>query len=100
MYSEKLKKEKISCQNERLTVGIEIEEKTIIERINLFCKKDDLIGVQPSKVFELFDEFCEENHFERLTQNSFGKVLRKHFNLERKKARNGKTLVWVYVSVI
>ncbi len=99
MYSQKLKNAKITQENERFTVGVEVDEQEIINRIEHFCKKEDIIGVQPSKVFELFDEFCEENQLTKITSNSFGKVLKKHFNVERKKVRKGKELFWVYVSL-
>ena len=99
MYSEKLKKQKIALKNEASTVGIEIDEKTVIEMINNFCKKEDIIGVQPQKVFDLFDEFCEKMGYQKIMHNSLGKVIKKHFNVGRKKVRSGKELLWVYVAL-
>jgi hypothetical protein len=96
MYSLKLKESKVKDSSTRLTVGIEVDEKEIVERIKNFCKADDIIGVQPSTVFSLFDDFCEKNGLSKITSNSFGKVIKKLFGVERKKVRKGKDLFWVY----
>lgn len=99
MYSEKLKLNKISNNDKDYTfVGIEIDKQEVIQQIDLFCKKDDIVGVPVKVVSDLFDEFCEENNFVKISPIIFGKIIREHFDITRKRIRCGNDILWVYVN--
>lgn len=99
MYSEILKKEKLVIKNKKTTVGVDIQKSDLIKIIDSFCKKDDIIGVPTTKLFELFDSYCDENGFQKINHLTLGRVFREHFGVDRKKVRCGKKLHWVYVSI-
>lgn len=99
MYSEKLKLEKLYVNQSNMRLpGIEVGEDRIVELIDRFCTKEDVLYVPTPKLFELFDEYCDEVGQSRINHMTLGRVFRKHFGLTRKKARKGKSLFWVYVS--
>lgn len=99
MYSDKLKKEKLFAKNNKVTVGVDVDKREIISAIDLFCERDDIIGVPTTKLFELFDEFCENNGVPKINHLTLGRIFREHFNVDRKKVRSGKSLFWVYVPI-
>ena len=98
MYSEKLKSKKV-LKNEKgqSFVGIEIGKDEIIKIIDSFCEKEDVIGVPVKAVSDLFEEFCEENNLVKISPIVFGKIIREHFGLTRKRIRNKDDILWVYV---
>lgn len=96
MYSEKLKLNKVVSSNDYCYVGVDIDEKSIIDKIDQFCKREDAIGVPVKAVSNLFDEFCEENNIPKISPIIFGKMFRQHFNLTRKSVRRGKEVFYVY----
>ena len=101
MYSEQLKKEKICSGNAGIktaVMGVDFEKKDVFEMIDRFCKKEDILGVPTNKLFELFDDFCEKCGYLKISHLTLGRIFREHFNLTRKRVRDGKTLYWVYVS--
>lgn len=99
MYSEKLNASKLwVMKKENRLVGIEYGEDKIIEIIDDFCRKEDVIGVPTPTLFSIFDQYCEENGYPAFNHLTLGIVFQRHFNLKRKRVRDGKTLYWVYVS--
>lgn len=99
MYSENLKKEKICVKNNKVTMGVDIKKQELFEIIDLFCKKDDIIGVPTKKLFDLFDEFCQKNNHPKINHLTLGRIFREHFQVDRKKVRCGQKLFWVYVPI-
>lgn len=99
MYSEKLKSEKISIKNQKVTVGIDVKKQEMFDIIDRFCKKDDIIGVPTNKLFDLFDDFCEKKGYCKINHLTLGRIFREHFRVDRKKVRCGNDLFWVYVSI-
>lgn len=99
MYSEMLKKEKITLSNNRVTVGVEVDKAEIVKMIDCFCKREDIIGVPTKVLFNLFDKFCEEKQFPKVSHLALGRIFREHFSVDRKKVRKGKELFWVYVPI-
>ncbi len=99
MYSEKLRLKKV-LKNEKgqSLVGVEVGKEEIIKRIDLFCERDDVIGVPVKDVSDAFEEFCEENNFVKITPIAFGKIIREHFGLKRKHIRCGDSTFYVYVN--
>ena len=101
MYSEQLKKEKICSGNagtKTAVMGVDFEKKDVCMMIDCFCQKEDVIGVPTKRLFELFDDFCEKCGYLKISHLTLGRIFREHFNLKRKRVRDGKTLYWVYVS--
>ena len=101
MYSEQLNQEKICSENvERKTaiMGVDFEKRDVCMMIDSFCQKKDVLGVPTNKLFDLFDDFCEKCGYLKISHLTLGKIFREHFNLKRKRVRDGKTLYWVYVS--
>lgn len=96
MYSEKLKLSKVVRNNGCCYVGVDVDEKSIIDNIDQFCKREDAIGVPVKVVSNLFDEFCEENNIPKISPIIFGKIFRQHFNLTRKSVRRGKEVFYLY----
>ena len=98
MYSEKLKSKKVlKNQNGEYFVGFEIGKDEIVKMIDSFCRKEDVIGVPVKAVSDLFEEFCEENNLVKISPIIFGKIIREHFGLKRKRIRNKDDILWVYV---
>ena len=99
MYSEKLKLNKVSNNGKDYNfIEIEIDKEEVIKHIDLFCKKDDIIGVPVKVVSDLFYEFCEENNIPKISPIIFGKIIREHFDISRKRIRCGDNILWVYVN--
>ena len=99
MYSEKLQKEKILVpKGEMSIIGVNVSEKDWHMMIDTFCRKDDVIGVPTTKLFELFNTFCAENGYKPISHLILGRIFREHFNLKKKRVRKGEKLYWVYVS--
>lgn len=101
MYSERLKKEKIcdgQATRKTAIMGVDFEKEDVCIMIDRFCKKEDIFGVPTNKLFDLFDDFCEQNGYFKISHLTLGRIFREHFNLTRKRVRDGKTLYWVYVS--
>ena len=96
MYSEKLRLSKAVKNDGRCYVGVDVDEKSIIDNIDQFCKREDAIGVPVKVVLNLFDEFCEENNIPKISPIIFGKIFRRHFNLTKKSVRRGKEVLYVY----
>ena len=96
MYSEKLRLNKVVKSDGRCCVGVDVDEKSIIDNIDQFCKREDALGVPVKTVSDLFDEFCEENNIPKISPIIFGKMFRQHFNLTRKSVRRGKEVFYVY----
>lgn len=96
MYSEKLRLSKAVKSDGRCYVGVDVDEKSIIDNIDQFCKREDAIGVPVKVVSNLFDEFCEENNIPKISPIIFGKMFRRHFNLTRKSVRRGEKVLYVY----
>ena len=101
MYSEQLKKEKICSGNAGIktaVMGVDFEKEDVCAMIDRFCKKEDILGVPPNKIFDLFDDFCKEHGYVCISHLTLGRIYREHFNLKRKRVRKGNKLYWVYVS--
>ena len=95
MYSEQLKKEKICSGNAGIktaVMGVDFEEKDVCMMIDCFCQREDVLGVPPNKLFDLFDDFCEKCGYLKISHRTLGRIFREHFNLTRKRVRDCKTL--------
>lgn len=98
MYSEKLKAEKLNFNSKGETVvGVGIGKDEILNIIDTFCKKEDVIGVPTPKLFGLFDDFCKEFGYPQISHLTLGRIFREHFNLTRHRVRDGEKIWWVYI---
>lgn len=98
MYSKKLQQEKLINSHSE-TVGLEMGEDYIIELLDNFCTRDDIIGVPTPKVFELFNEYCRELGKPKINRVALGKTIKKHFRVERIVLSVGCKTTGIYVPV-
>lgn len=75
------------------------KEKTlrVIELLDGFCKKEDVIGVPQKKIFDLFDRYCKENGHEIMSHRAIGRAIRKKFDLDGASIRHNGEVVRIYV---
>lgn len=99
-YSEKLKELKLSQCGIGLggaRYGAGIDKPMLRKMIEGFCTADDAIWIEHEKLFEMFDQYCEENNYPIVNRITLGRAFCETLGLQRQKAVTGQKLCWVYV---
>lgn len=95
-YKNELKKFKIDTSQQAI-VGISVTEKQIIEKLHSFATRDELIGVDRKKIYDIFEQYCRDTNFPVASRIAVGRIVCKEFNLVKKKVRRGKDVIWIYI---
>lgn len=99
MYSSKLKEKKLNVIGSGQGVsGVEVGKEQICKYIDEFCRAEDVIGVPIKTVYELFDDFCQQNGYPMFSHIALGRVMTHHLKVKRKKVRVGEKLISIYVA--
>lgn len=98
MYGDKLREKKLkTTEKGNAIMGVCMSKEKVCSLLDEFCSKEDIVFVPMTTVYEMFDEFCEKKGTEKMCHSTLGRYFREHFQLTRKKVRQGKDLYWVYV---
>ena len=56
-------------------------------------------GIESGSLYDMYDHWCRRNGCKPLGSRTFGKELRRHYDVDRQQFRDGRRRLWKYVGV-
>lgn len=100
MYTDRLneiKKQYEAEHSKGATLGIGITKEKLEKMVKEFCTPEDAVGIRHETLFNLFDEYCNQNGYPIVNRQTLGRSFSSVLGLCRKKAVRDGRLCWVYV---